>query len=65
MNSTLPATETTDPTEKRRTQVRTATAKNRQAKRKRGLVPKERWGHPDDWPTIDAFIAELTAAREA
>ena len=39
-------------------------AKTRQRKRDAGLVPKERWAHPDDWTKIDALIARLNKKRE-
>ena len=39
-------------------------AKARQRKRDAGLVPKERWAHPDDWPQIDKLIQRLTAKRK-
>lgn len=28
-----------------------------------GLVRRDRWAHPDDWPEIDALIARLTERR--
>ena len=45
-------------------QNRQRVAKTRQRKRDAGLVPKERWAHPDDWPEIDALIKRLSAKRE-
>ena len=45
-------------------QNRQRVAKARQRKRDAGLVPKERWAHPDDWPQIDALIAKLTKHRK-
>ena len=45
-------------------QNRQRVAKARQRKRDAGLVPKERWAHPDDWPQIDALIAMLTKSRK-
>ena len=45
-------------------QNRQRVAKARQRKRDAGLVPKERWAHPDDWPQIDALIARLTKSRK-
>ena len=50
----------TDPAKLNRQRV----AKARQRKRDAGLVPKERWAHPDDWPQIDALIQRLTAKRK-
>ena len=44
-------------------QNRQRVAKARQRKREAGLVPKERWAHPDDWPEIDRLIQRLTKAR--
>ena len=38
-------------------------AETRQRKREAGLVPKEVWVHPHDWPEIDALIRRLTTAR--
>ena len=38
-------------------------AQTRQRKREAGLVPKEVWVHPHDWPEIDALIRRLTTAR--
>ena len=46
------------------TQNRQRVAKTRQRKRDAGLVPKERWAHPDDWPQIDRLIQRLTAKRK-
>ena len=43
---------------------RAAVARTRAAKRAAGLVPKERWAHPADWPAIDALIKRLMAARK-
>ena len=46
------------------TDVRERVAQSRQRKREAGLRPKERWAHPNDWPAIDAYIAQLTERRK-
>ena len=46
-------------------QNRQRVAKARQRKRDAGLVPKERWAHPDDWPEIDALITKLGNHRQS
>jgi hypothetical protein len=38
-------------------------AQCRQRKIKAGLVRRERWAHSDDWPAIDAYMAELSNDR--
>lgn len=39
-------------------------AEHRRRLRAKGLLPRERWAHPDDWPEIDELIQRLTAARD-
>jgi hypothetical protein len=36
----------------------------RDAKRAAGLVRKDVWAHPEDWPAIRALEAKLRARRE-
>jgi hypothetical protein len=33
-------------------------------KRAAGLVSRQKWAHPDDWPDIDAFIEAVNARRQ-
>jgi len=40
-------------------------ARHEQKKRDAGLVQRKRWAHPDDWPAIDALIAELNNHRQS
>lgn len=46
-------------------QNRQRVARHEQKKRDAGLVQRKRWAHPDDWPAIDALIAELTNHRQS
>lgn len=46
------------------TSVRERVAQSRQRKREAGLIPKERWAHPNDWPKIDAYMAQLANGRK-
>jgi len=46
------------------TPVAQRVAAHEQRKRDAGLVQRKRWAHPDDWPAIDAYMAQLAQARQ-
>ena len=39
-------------------------AKSRAARKRLGLVRRDVWAHPDDWPEIRALVKRLQEARE-
>ena len=39
-------------------------AKQAEAKRKLGLIPRQVWARPEHWDLITQFVADLTARKQ-